>query len=133
MNSQSKEIMTGGPDTYRSLLPAIFNIFRCWQLTDAQQMFLLGAPTEKVLYSWKGEPEKAKLTQDTLEHASYILGIYRSLQILFPQPGLADRWLSTANDNPLFKGATPIDSMLAESIVDLAIVRNFLDAQRSGY
>lgn len=115
-----------------SLLPAIFAIFNRWGLTGAQQMTLLGISSEKSLYNWKNQPEKARLTKDLLERASYILGIYKSLQILLPDPELADQWLLTPNDNPLFNGNAPMERLLAGQVVDLAVVRQFLDAQRGG-
>ena len=71
------------------MLPAIFNIFSQWRLTDAQQMTLLGLGNEKTLRNWKKQPEKVRLTRDMLQRASYILGIYKSLQILLPDPILA--------------------------------------------
>ena len=68
-----------------------------------------------------------------LERASYILGIYKSLQVLLPDQVLADQWLSSPNDNPLFNGTVPLNRLLAGQVVDLAVVRNFLDAERGGW
>jgi len=93
----------------------------------------IGLSNEKTLYNWKSQPEKAKLTRDLLERASYILGIYKSLQILLPDQVLADQWLATPNDNPLFNGTAPLDRILAGQVVDLAVVRDFLDAERGGW
>ena len=109
-----------------SLLPAIFNIFSLWRLTGQQQMTLLGLSNEKTLYNWKKQPEKAKLTRDCLERASYILGIYRALQVLFPDEAQSDQWLHTPNDNPLFGGTAPLEKMLEGLVVDLAVVRDHL-------
>ena len=114
-----------------TLLPAIFNIFSLWRLTGQQQMTLLGLSNEKTLYNWKNQPEKAKLTRDCLERASYILGIYRALQVLFPDEVQGDQWLHTPNDNPLFGGTAPLDKMLEGLVVDLAVVREHLDSQLS--
>lgn len=133
MNAQAEHLLQGGSNVPRSLLPAIFNIFSLWCLTGAQQMTLLGLSNEKTLYNWKSHPEKAKLTRDLLERASYILGIYKSLQILLPDSAQADQWLTTPNDNSLFNGTAPLDRLLAGQVVDLAVVRNFLDAERSGW
>ena len=133
MIAQVEQLMQRGSNVTRSLLPAIFNIFSEWHLKGAQQMTLLGLSNEKTLYNWKSQPEKAKLTRDLLERASYILGIYKSLQILLPDQALAGQWLSTPNDNPLFNGTAPLDRLLAGQVVDLAVVRNFLDAERSGW
>ncbi len=130
---QAEQLLQRGPSVSRSLLPAIFNIFKEWKLKGAQQMILLGLSNEKTLYNWKNQPEKAKLTRDLLERTSYILGIYKSLQILLPDRTLANRWLSTPNDNPLFNGTAPLNRLLAGQVVDLATVRNFLDAERGGW
>lgn len=132
MTVNAEQLLQRGPSVTRALLPAIFNIFSEWHLKGVQQMTLLGLSNEKTLYNWKNHPEKAKLTRDLLERASYILGIYKSLQILFPDQALADRWLSTPNDNPLFNGMAPLDRLLAGQVVDLAVVRYFLDAERGG-
>lgn len=115
-----------------SLLPAIFNIFALWHLSGRDQMTLLGLSNEKTLYNWKSRPEKAKLTRDFLERASYILGIYRALQILFSEEEQRDQWLHTPNDNPLFGGSMPMEKMLHGLVADLAIVRDFLDSQLVG-
>lgn len=91
-----------------SLLPVIFTIFSSWRLTGQQQMTLLGLSNEKTLYNWKNQPEKAKLPRDCLERASYILGIYRALQILFPDEAQSERWIHAGNDNPMFDGSAPV-------------------------
>src|SRR5690625_7678724 len=109
---QAEQLLQRGSDVASSLLPALFNIFSQWRLTGAQQMTLLGLSNEKTLYNWKSRPEKAKLTRDLLERASYMLGIYKSLQILLPDQTLADQGLTTPNDNPYFRGtAQPEQSM----------------------
>ncbi len=130
---QAEQLLQRGPSVAGSLLPAIFAIFGQWRLTGAQQMTLLGLGNEKTLYNWKSQPEKARLTRDLLERASYILGIYKSLQILLPDQVLADQWLATPNENPLFNGTAPLDRLLAGQVVDLAVVRSFLDAERGGW
>ena len=133
MMVQAEQLRQRGSSVTSSLLPAIFKIFSQWRLTGAQQMTLLGLSNEKTLYNWKSQPVKAMLTLDLLERASYILGIYKSLQILLPDQALADQWLSTPNYNPLFNGTAPLDRLLAGQVVDLAVVRNFLDAELGGW
>ena len=76
----------------------IFNIFSQWGLTGAQLLILLGLSNEKTLNYWKRRPEKTKLTRYLLERTSYILGIYKSLQILLQcKERLPLRWLSSPN------------------------------------
>lgn len=115
-----------------ALLPAIFNIFALWHLNGRNQMTLLGLSNEKTLYNWKSQPGKAKLTRGFLERASYVLGIYRALQVLFSDEKYRDQWLNTSNDNPLFSGSTPMEKMLHGFVADLAMVRDFLDSQLIG-
>ncbi len=133
MIAQAEQLLQRGSSVAGSLLPAIFAVFSQWRLTGAQQMTLLGLDNEKTLCNWKSQPEKARLTRDLLERPSYILGIYKSLQILLPDQALADQWLATPNDNPLFNGTAPLDRLLAGQVVDLAMVRSFLDAERDGW
>ena len=132
MLAQAEQLLQRGSSVSGSLLPAIFAIFKQWKLTGAQQMTLLGLSNEKTLYNWKSQPEKAKLTRDLLERTSYILGIYKSLELLLPDSKLAASWLTTPNDNPLFNGTAPLERLLAGQVVDLAVVRDFLDAERGG-
>jgi hypothetical protein len=58
-------------------------------------------------------------------------GIYRALQILFPDKECSDQWLHSPNDNPMFGGSAPMEKMLGGFVVDLATVRTFLDSQLS--
>ncbi len=132
MIAQVEQLLQRDSGVAGSVLPAIFAIFSQWRLTGAQQMTLLGLGNEKTLYNWKSQPEKARLTRDLLERVSYILGIYKSLQILLPDQVLADQWLVTPNDNPLLNGTAPLDRLLAGQVMDLAVVRSYLDAERGG-
>ena len=134
MNVEAEEkLLRSGPEVSAALLPVIFEIFSQWQLTGAQQMILLGLSNEKTLYNWKNTPVKAKLSKDLLERTSYILGIYKSLEILLSDPELANNWLTVPNDNPLFESQPPLDHLLQGKVVDLAQVRDFLDNERGGW
>lgn len=118
------------PRTSAVVLPVVFGIFEKWGLTGSEKMRLLGLVNERTLYNWIGQPEKARLTPDAIERISYILGIFKALEILLPDPDIADRWLSTPNDNSFFNGTPPKERMLAGMVVDLAAVRSFLDNAR---
>ncbi|MAK43119.1 MAG: hypothetical protein CMN80_03060 [Spongiibacter sp.] len=118
------------PRTGAVVLPVVFSIFDKWGLTGSEKMTLLGLVNERTLYNWIGQPGKASLTPDAIERISYILGIFKALEILLPDPDIADRWLSTPNDNSFFNGTAPKERMLAGMVVDLAAVRSFLDNPR---
>jgi hypothetical protein len=68
-----------------------------------------------------------------LERLSLILGIYKALQILLPQPEAADGWIKRANTAPPFGGRRALDRMLAGNVSDLVAVRQYLDAMRGGW
>ncbi len=108
---------------------AFFNLAEHWQLRIAEQRKLLGDPPESTFYKWKRQREGA-LARDTIERISYLLGIWKSLQILFPDPVQADAWLSKPNQAALFGGQSALERMLSGNVADLYVVRQYLDAQR---
>ena len=65
-----------------------------------------------------------------LERLSYLLGIYKSLQILLPDPVAADAWVRRPNTALLFGGRSALERMLSGQVADLYVVREYLDAQR---
>ena len=64
------------------------------------------------------------------ERISYLLGIYKALQMLFPEPAQADAWVKKPNQAPLFGGRSALERMLGGQVADLYVVRQYLDAQR---
>lgn len=112
--------------------PALRGFFRLaerWELKVAEQRKLLGDPPESTFYKWKREHDGA-LSRDTLERISYLLGIFKALAILFPQPDRADAWLRSPNAAPTFGGRSALERMLSGNVSDLFVVRQYLDAQR---
>ncbi|WP_018077258.1 MbcA/ParS/Xre antitoxin family protein [Thiobacillus denitrificans] len=114
-------------------LRAFFNIARDWGLNADAQMVLLGAPGRSTFFKWKSAPESADLKRDTLERLSYILGIYKALQILLPATDAADAWVKKPNSAPLFGGKSALERMLGGNVADLVAVRQYLDARRGGW
>jgi hypothetical protein len=110
-------------------LRAFFNIASAWGLSSAQQRTLLGNPPASTFFKWKKECRGA-LSRDVLERISYVLGIYKDLQILIPVPERADQWISSPNAAPVFGGHSALDRMLGGNVSDLYSVRQYLDAQR---
>jgi hypothetical protein len=112
-------------------LRAFFGIAARWGLSVAQQRTLLGSPPSSTFFKWKKE-QGGNLPRDVLERISYVLGIYKALQILLPESERADRWITTPNAAPQFGGASALTRMLAGNVGDLYVVRQYLDAQRGG-
>src|ERR671924_1786758 len=99
------------PEVRRRLSPAalraFFTLAAAWQLTVAEQRALLGWPPASTFHKYKsGDP--GPLSFDTLTRISLVLGVYKALQILYPEPAFADRWMRMPNSNALFGGRTPL-------------------------
>jgi len=113
-------------------LRAFERIAQAWGLTVDEQLKLLGEPPRSTYFAWRKQPERASLSRDTLERLSNLLGIYKSLQILLPDPGAADAWVRQPNTAPAFGGGTALARMLAGNVSDLNLVRRYLDGVRGG-
>ena len=110
-------------------LRAFAKIAELWHLSVPEQMALLGITSRSTYFKWRKEPNP-RLPPDTLERLSYLLGIYKALQLLLPDSRAADEWVRRPNDAPLFGGRSALDRMLSGHVVDLYVVRQYLDAQR---
>jgi Protein of unknown function (DUF2384) len=110
-------------------LRAFTQIAELWHLSIADQLALLGITSRSTYFKWRKEPQP-KLPRDTLERLSYLLGIYKALQLLLPDTHAADEWIRRPNDAPLFGGRSALDRMLSGNVADLFLVRQYLDAQR---
>lgn len=113
----------------RFAIKAFFNIASAWNLDDREARKLLGSPDLATFSNWRNYPGSAVLQVDTLERISYILGIYKALQILLPDEIAADGWVKKPNDAPLFNGESAMDKMVSGDKKDLSLVRQYLDAQ----
>ena len=127
-------IATPVPDGERLAGPALrtfFAIAEAWRLTNDEAMKLLGDPSRSTFYEWKRAGD-GRLSRDTLERISYVLGIYKALQILLPDPAAADGWIRKPNTAPLFGGKSALERLLSGNVGDLFVVRQYLDAVRGG-
>lgn len=113
-------------------LRTFFRIAEAWRLSAEEARTLLGSPAPSTFYKWKGGAV-GTVSRDLLERLSYLLGIYKALQILLPDPAAADAWVKRPNAAPLFNGRSALDVMLSGNVADLFLVRQYLDAQRAGW
>jgi hypothetical protein len=113
-------------------LRTFFRIAELWGLSTDEQMVLLGVTARSTFFKWKKAADTV-LPKDTLERISYVLGIYKALQILLPDEKAADDWIKRPNAAPLFAGRSALERMLSGQVADLFVVRQYLDAQRGGW
>jgi hypothetical protein len=115
-----------------SALKALFNIVRHWNVRDEDARELLGGISNGAYYELKKNPRAAKpLDRDTLTRISYLIGIFKSLNILYSQR-LADQWMKLPNTNPIFAGHTPLEYILRGGSPAMDTLRRLLDARRGG-
>jgi hypothetical protein len=112
-------------------LRTFFAIGTAWQLTVTEQRALLGWPASSTFHKYKSG-DHGTLSFDTLTRLSLILGIYKSLQVLYPEPAFADRWVQMPNSHLLFGGRSPITFMVDGGLDALFQVRRLLDGRRGG-
>jgi antitoxin Xre/MbcA/ParS-like protein len=122
---RSKEAAAAGGAGLR----AFRRIAELWHLSIPEQLALLGITSRSTYFKWRNEAHP-KLPRDTLERLSYLLGIYKALQLLLPDNHAADEWVRRPNNTPLFGGKSALERMLSGNVADLYIVRQYLDAQR---
>jgi hypothetical protein len=117
-----------GPSSIPAGVEAFFNLAELWKLTAEEQIKLLGSPPRSTFFKWK--KDGGAIPKDTMERISHLLGVYKALEIVLPDPNSSDAWVRRAND--YFKGRTALDVMLGGQVVDIYRVRQYLDAQRGG-
>jgi hypothetical protein len=108
-------------------LRTFFRITDAWELKEQEQMQLLGLESRSTFQSWK-RGSVAAIPKDALERISYVMGIYKGLQILLPKT--ADQWVRKPNKASIFGGRPALDRMVSGNVADLFVVRQYVDAQR---
>lgn len=115
-------------DLSRAGMSAFLAIASAWRLTDEEAQTLLGAEGRSTFRTWKAG-QSVVLPEDVLKRISCVLGIFKSLNMLFSDSRQADEWIRRPNVAQLFAGCSALERMLAGDLADLLAVRNYLDAQ----
>jgi uncharacterized protein (DUF2384 family) len=113
----------------QSAVDGLFAICEKWGLPLERVGDLLGGIPRSSLY--KLRTAAGTLSQDELTRISYVVGIYKALNILLPEE-LADRWMTQPNDYFLFGGQPPLDYAVQAGIPGLQQLRSYLDHARGG-
>lgn len=116
-------------ESRQRLAKMVTQLLEHWGLPAAEQAALLGlsaANRSTVARYRRGLPLAD--SRDLLDRAGHLLGIHKSLRILFPQDrDLAYRWMGTPNR--LF-GTRPVDVVMRQGFEGLLAVRRYLDFER---
>lgn len=119
-----------GTEDRGALARMVMQLFEHWQLSTEDQAALLGiaAGNRAALARYrKGEP--IGTSRDQYERVGHLLGIHKSLRLLFPQNReLAYRWMTTRNR--AFDNLTPVEVIREWGFAGLLMVRGYLDRAR---
>jgi len=107
----------------------VTQLFEHWHVSATEQAALLGlsADNRSTLARYrKGDPLAD--SRDLLDRVGHLLGIHKSLRILFPHDrDLAYRWMTTPNRR---FGARPVDVVVERGFEGLLALRRYLDYER---
>ncbi|MGA8156983.1 MAG: antitoxin Xre-like helix-turn-helix domain-containing protein [Rhodoplanes sp.] len=113
-----------------SAIRAFLNIMEKWGVRDEDARVLLGGMSNGPFYEMKKNPNRT-LDADTLTRLSYLVGIFKALNILYSE-ALADAWIQRPNSNRIFGGRTPLAYMIKGGLPAMQVVRRLLYARRGG-
>ena len=108
----------------------IVGLFDHWKLPPADQAALLGlSPASRSTLARYRRGEPLADSADLLARAGHLLGIHKSLRIIFPHDrDLAYRWIAAPNRR--FEGATPLEVIRRYGYEGILAVRRYLDFER---
>lgn len=118
-----------------AVMRTFLNIARVWELDFVEVRKILGMPAAAEFQAWC-DAARAEgpltLETDVLLRISAVLGIYKSLRVLYGSERDGLNWLRGINRGRLFSGKAPIDLMLAGFEPGLMDVRGYLLAKEHG-
>lgn len=113
-----------------ALARATVNLFRVWDLSDAEARTLLGAMAQRTWARWK-VGDIGRIDRDLRARMAILMGIHKALRYLFTEPARGYAWIR--KPNAAFAGQCALDVMMRGEITDLIDLRSYLDAERGGW
>lgn len=116
----------------RTLAAAVMRLFEHWALPAEDQLVLLGLnPDSRTTLNRYRQGGALAASRDLLDRAGHLLGIHKSLRLLFPRNReLAYAWMRSRNR--AFDGRTPVEVVAEYGLPGLLLVRTYLDRMRGG-
>ena len=109
-------------------LKGFFNICREWDCSQEEMLQMLGGISRSTLSKYQKLPY-IKLSRDTLERISYVLGIYKSLRLMYPTAERASRRVRLVTTELPFTGTSALEYMARGSMKHLMQARSHFDAK----
>lgn len=120
---------TGSREARGRLAAMVTRLLDHWQLSAAEQAQVLGlSPGSRSTLARYRSGEPLADSRDLLDRAGHLLGIHKSLRLLFLHDrDLAYRWMTQPNRR---LGGRPVDLVIEHGFEGLLAVRRYLDFQR---
>lgn len=112
----------------RGAFDAVFRIARAWGLSEHEEAVTLGQPDHEALRVRK-DGKGPEIDKGMVLRISYVLGIFRAINTILPNPERADALMRKPNKASIFDGRSALDRMTDGAIEELKIVRQYLDAE----
>ena len=126
-----EQVDLADPVALHNLSRAVVALFQKWNLSEEQQLALLGSEAHDgvVLHEYETGERSLPACPEVLQRVAHLMGIHASLRLLFPEnEGIRFSWVRRRNQ--AFGGAAPIDIMLRDGADGIARVWTVLDQQR---
>ena len=112
------------------LAQMVMRLFDHWQLEQSEQLALLGmSEASRMTLRRYRKGGALNGNRDLLDRVSHLLGIHKSLRILYPHNrDLAYRWPKSPNKR--LRNITPVEFVRREGFGGLTSIRHMLDVER---
>lgn len=112
------------------LAKMLMNLFAHWNLSTEDQLALLGlSPTNRAALTRYRKGAPLAQNRDLLDRVGILLGIHKSLRLLFPHNrDLVYAWMT--QPNKAFEGMPPTETIKKWGFSGLYMVRAYLDKAR---
>jgi len=101
---------------------ATLNLFSLWDITDEEAATLLDLPV-RTYRRWKAG-EIGRIDRDSKARLSNLMGIHKTLRIIFREPQRGYAWIKKPNS--AFAQKSALEVMLGGELTDLMRVRRYL-------
>lgn len=117
-------------DEAAALARATLNLFRAWDLSDAEARVLLGEMAQRTWARWKSG-DIGRIDRDLRARMAILMGIHKALRHLFSDPARGYAWIRKPSE--ALGGQSALALMLRGEITDLIELRAYLDAERGAW
>ena len=117
-------------DRVAVIVKAVVRAMDAWGLSSAEAAALFDVP-QATWNRMKSATFNGSLDRDKVTRASLIIGIYKSLRLLFNGP-LTHGWPTMPNRGTPYDGRRPVDVMIVGGIPAMSAVRQHINALRGG-